>query len=154
MLISKKIHIHMGHRIPNHKSKCRNLHGHTYTIEVGVNDKVITTKDSTLEGMVIDYSDLKDIIMKEIDIKLDHGFMVYDKDPLVGEWKKSRIMLGMKIIIVDFIPTAENIAKYLYYIMKKKLKEKNIEIYNIKIWETPTSLAVYSKNDEIGDNER
>ena len=61
MLITKQIEIDMAHRVPNHKSKCHNLHGHRYKIEVGVDDKLITRKGSSSEGMVIDFGDLKDI---------------------------------------------------------------------------------------------
>ena len=57
MLITKCLEIDMGHRVPNHKSKCATPHGHRYKIEVGVDDKVIDTKGVSDEGMVIDFGD-------------------------------------------------------------------------------------------------
>jgi 6-pyruvoyltetrahydropterin/6-carboxytetrahydropterin synthase len=72
----------MGHRVPNHKSKCRNLHGHSYLIELGCDDKVISEAGSSSEGMVIDFSDMKEVLMDVIDKQFDHGFVMYDKDDL------------------------------------------------------------------------
>jgi 6-pyruvoyltetrahydropterin/6-carboxytetrahydropterin synthase len=144
MLITKEIEIDMGHRVMNHKSKCRNLHGHRYKIEVGVNDKVVDTRGISDEGMVIDFGDLKQIMMEEIDAKLDHGTMVSVEDEML-----SNFLLGTdwKYTVVDFIPTAENIAKYLFWKLKPILAQKQIKLFHVKLWETPTSTAIYTTND-------
>ena len=147
MLITKYIEIDMGHRVPNHKSKCRNVHGHRYKIEVGVDDKVVHTKGVSDEGMVIDFGDIKTILMEEIDAKFDHGYTLYKEDAyayIFDTLKKD----GQKIIFVDFIPTAENLAKHWFHLIKAKLAEKKIKIYQIKVWETPTSTATYTIKDE------
>lgn len=146
MLITKTLEIDMGHRVPNHKSKCRNLHGHRYKIEVGVDDKVISEKGSSDEGMVIDYSDLKEIMMQEIDEKFDHGFVMSENDKLNGffkSWKDE----GMKIIFTNFIPTAENLAKWWYQLLEIELEKRKIKIAYVKVWETPNSTAVFTKKD-------
>ena len=36
MDITTRLEFDAGHRIPNHKSNCKNLHGHRYAIEVTV----------------------------------------------------------------------------------------------------------------------
>lgn len=143
MLITKEIEIDLGHRVPNHKSKCRNLHGHRYKVEVGVDDKVIQTSGASDEGMVIDFGDLKEIMMEEIDAKHDHGFMIWEGDDFVEHFKNWRDVVGQKIIIVPFIPTAENISKYWYELIEPRLLERGIAIKHVKIWETPTSTATY-----------
>lgn len=145
MLITKEIEIDMGHRVPNHKSKCSNMHGHRYRVEVGVDDKIIATKGASDEGMVIDFGDLKDIMMKCIDAPHDHGFMMYEKDALAEEFQSFKVMHQQKVIFVPFIPTAENIAKYFYELIEEKLKERSIKIQHVKIWETPSSTAMYQK---------
>lgn len=153
MLITKTIEIDMGHRVPNHKSKCRNLHGHRYKIEVGVDDKVITMPDVSSEGMVIDFGDLKEIMMKEIDDKYDHAFCICSGDDLYVDFHNYREN-GMKIIFVDFIPTAENLAKHWFKLLKQKLDKKRIAISHVKVWETPNSTALYclaQYKDELVD---
>ena len=143
MIITKQIEIDMGHRVPNHKSKCKNLHGHRYKIEVGVDDKVITTSGTSDEGMVIDFGDLKEIMMRELDDNFDHGFVIYEKDKFVKTFRHLKETENQKIIFVDFIPTAENLAKRWYELMKKPLKKKAIKINHVRVWETPTSTATY-----------
>ena len=80
MLITKSIEIDMGHRVMNHASKCKNLHGHRYKIEVGVDDKLITKKGVSDEGMVIDFSALKKIMIHTIDLDYDHWFIISIED--------------------------------------------------------------------------
>ena len=145
MLVTKQIEIDMGHRVPNHESKCRNLHGHRYKIEVGVDDKVITEKGVSDEGMVIDFGDLKEIMMNEIDRWFDHGFVMYKSDEYFKEFATLNLK-GQKIIFVPFIPTVENLTKYWYEILKPILKKRNIKIKYVKVWETPTSTATYEEN--------
>lgn len=139
MLVTKQIEIDMGHRVPNHKSKCKNLHGHRYVIEVGVDDKVIDTAGTSDEGMVIDFGDLKEIMLYHIDKVYDHSMTLFKDDEFanrVGEF-------GLKTNFVDFIPTAENLAQHWFFILKKELEELNIRIKYVKVWETPTSSATY-----------
>jgi 6-pyruvoyltetrahydropterin/6-carboxytetrahydropterin synthase len=166
MLITKTIRIDMGHRVPNHKSKCRNLHGHSYEIEVGVDDKVIDTKGTCDEGMVIDFGDLKQIMMDYIDNNFDHGFVMYENDILAHDFRgyqegraesadKEHEGLYIadipkqKIIFVPFVPTAENLAKYWFELIKIPLENRKIKIHHVKVWETPTSTATYSVDNSL-----
>ena len=144
MLVTKTIGIDMGHRIPNHKSKCRNIHGHRYTIEVGVDDKLITDSGVTDEGMVIDFGDLKSIMMEVLDIKYDHGFTIFNKDPFAEIFCHLQEKWDLKIIFVDFIPTAENLAKHWYDEIAPLLAARGIKINHVKVWETPSSTATYT----------
>ena len=142
MLVTKYIEIDMGHRVTNHKSKCSSLHGHRYRIECGVDDKVITTKGISDEGMVIDFGDLKQIMMEEIDSKFDHGFVLWYGDRMADMMKTDT---NTKLTIVDFIPTAENLAKYWFELIDSKLEERGIKLKYVRVWETPTSTATYER---------
>lgn len=143
MLITKQIEIDMGHRVPNHKSKCRNLHGHRYVIEAGVDDKVIEKEGDSSEGMVIDFGDLKEIMMREIDGKFDHGFVMSKSDELGETFDSIKHEMDMKILFVPFVPTAENLAKHWFEILVEQLAVKGISLKYVKVWETPSSTAIY-----------
>lgn len=143
MLVTKTIEIDMGHRVPNHKSKCRNFHGHRYKIEVGVDDKVCDIQGVSDEGMVIDYGDLKKIMMEVIDKQFDHGFCIYEGDEFAFFFNNAMHERDQKIIFVPFIPTAENLAKHWFGLIAPKLLDKNILLRYVKVWETPTSTATY-----------
>lgn len=145
MLITKEIEIDLAHRVPNHKSKCQNLHGHRYKIEVGVDDKLIDEEGSSSEGMVIDFSDLKQTMMEVLDEGFDHNSIFYAEDPIRGYIQQVDKFQSKTPHFVDFIPTAENLAKHWYELMKDPLKEKGVKIKHLKVWETPTSTAIYSE---------
>jgi len=149
MLVTKDIEIDMGHRVSNHKSKCKNLHGHRYKIEVGVDDKLINFSGASDEGMVIDFSDLKKIMMKQIDEVYDHSFTMYNKDDFADYFIELRNIYEQKINIVPFIPTAENLARHWYKLIEKELFKVGISIKYVKVWETPTSTAIYTKENDL-----
>ena len=173
MLITKKIEIDAGHRVYNHKSKCFSPHGHRYVIEVGVDDKLIRRAGTSSEGMVMDFGDIKEILMEEIDGKFDHSFIIFEKDYLmkfllidcvkllkdgklkgiaysnISDYNRIMAQLSMngralKVVLVNFIPTAENLAKHWYKVLRVRLQKKNIKIAYVKVWETPSSTATYN----------
>lgn len=147
MLITKEIEIDMAHRVPNHKSKCQNLHGHRYKIEVGVDDKLVDVEGASDEGMVIDFSDLKQIMMEELDEKFDHNSIFYEKDPIKKQIQEITTHQNKIPYFVSFIPTAENLAQFWYSLIEPRLRERGIKIHHLKVWETPTSSAIYKITD-------
>ena len=148
MIITKFIEIDMGHRVPNHKSKCSNLHGHRYKVKAFVDDKVIGTKGTSDEGMVIDFGDLKQIMIEEIDAVFDHGFVMYEGDDFTKLFKVLQKSNNQKIIFVPFIPTAENLAKLFFQRLKPRLMEKGIKLDAVELHETPTSTAIYTIDNQ------
>jgi 6-pyruvoyltetrahydropterin/6-carboxytetrahydropterin synthase len=73
--ITKAIEWDMGHRVPNHKHKCRNPHGHRYRLEMTVAGEVSVEKGTSQEGMVHDFGDIKNHLLEKIYSKLDHCFL-------------------------------------------------------------------------------
>lgn len=147
MLVTKEIDIDMGHRVPNHKSKCKTPHGHRYTIELGCDDKIIDESGASNEGMVIDFSDMKEVMMEIIDKPYDHCGTFWEGEP---ENVKEAIKIfysncPKEVIFVPFIPTAENLAKHWYELMEPELKKRGVKIKYVKVNETRTSSAIYEK---------
>ena len=144
MKVVKIIQWDMGHRVLNHRSVCKGLHGHRYKAEICIKGKLITEPGKSDEGMVIDFADIKNIANKYIQEKLDHGFMVWSKDnELIDFFNDSK---GHKPIVVDFTPTAENVAIYIYNQLNLKFLDvygTGLHLHSIKLWETPTSYALY-----------
>ena len=148
MKISKIIQWDMGHRIANHRSICKGLHGHRYKAEICVSGGLISKNDISEEGMVMDFSDIKKIAHSEILEKLDHSFMVHDKDKEMIVFFKAHS--GHKPVIVPFTPTAENVAIYIFKILDKKFKDvyqTGLKLNSIKLWETPSSYAECIRED-------
>lgn len=141
----RKIGFDAGHRVVNHESKCAHLHGHRYTAE-------IYARSYQLDGVgrVIDFSVIKDLIGGWIDDKWDHGLVLWEKDPFCmvfrdlaikgTEYSTARIM--QKMYCIPDNPTAENMAGYLLNtICPSLLKDTAIEVFKIRLWETPNCFA-------------
>ena len=94
-----------GHRVVNHESKCKNLHGHngrvTYTIEAPRLDPL---------GRVLDFSVIKSILCNWLEDNWDHKFLAFVADPMAGALRE---LDPTGVVLVDFNPTAENLAASL-----------------------------------------
>ena len=134
----------MGHRVLNHRSVCKGLHGHRYKAEICVEGDLVEKKDASEEGMVIDFADIKKTAQKFVQEQLDHAFMVWEKDiELLEYFKNSK---GHKPVIVPFTPTAENVAAYIFNQLKDKFTDvfkTGLHLQSVKLWETPSSYALY-----------
>ena len=89
MEITTRMEFDSGHRIPNHKSTCRNLHGHRYALEVTITGDIIDEENISDFGMVMDFKDAKSLIKKVIVEPWDHAFIVYEKDKEVLDFLNS-----------------------------------------------------------------
>lgn len=169
--ITREIGIDAGHRVTYHGSKCRNLHGHRYTIQATCVGPLY--KEGEQEGMVLDFGFLKDIMMTEIDYPCDHGMILWIDDPLVKDFvNESQFSLAKEIIknegcseglskvgklyLVPFVPTAENLAKHWYERLDPKVNEitnNQASLSHVKVWETPNCSAQYPTLPTIGIHE-
>ena len=147
MKIGKVIQWDMGHRVLNHRSVCKGLHGHRYKAEICVEGDLVEKKDASEEGMVIDFADIKKTAQKFIQEELDHAFMVWEKDiELLEFFKNSK---GHKPVIVPFTPTAENVAAYIFNELKDKFTDvfkTGLHLQSVKLWETPSSYALFEQS--------
>jgi 6-pyruvoyltetrahydropterin/6-carboxytetrahydropterin synthase len=144
--IRKEFVFDAGHRVWNQElniidgctfeNKCRNIHGHTYKIIVE-----LTNEDLNDYGVVMDFTHVK-YYMKPLIDALDHSFIVDKNDPLFEDIKQITEKMNLKLFIVDFVPTAENLAKYVY----EYLEAKKIPVSKVICYETPTSVAEYTKS--------
>lgn len=111
-----------AHHLPNYDGKCSNIHGHTWTIEVGIEGPVDHTS-----GMVIDFVKLKEGLQSLID-KLDH----HDLNETI------------------YNPTAENIVEFIrtgvgtWLEQTKLTRTADLRVALIRVWEAPDSYAEWS----------
>lgn len=142
MIITSRMEFDAGHRIPNHKSSCRNLHGHRYAIEVSLSGEIIQEENESDFGMVIDFKDAKELVKKTIVDPWDHAFIVYEKDFEVLDFLNS--LPNHKTVILSMVPTAENMALIAFEMLEKafNLKFNNkIKPHRVRLYETPNNWA-------------
>ena len=108
-LVTKEVEFDAGHRVPNHESKCRNPHGHRYRVRICVIGKLVDKSGASDEGMVIDFGNLKALLVEYVHDPLDHGFIVYEGDQQLLECFEGTHLYEWKVIEFPYIPTAERI---------------------------------------------
>jgi 6-pyruvoyltetrahydropterin/6-carboxytetrahydropterin synthase len=129
--VSREIDFCYGHRLLNYDGKCKYLHGHN-------GRAIITIESSTLDerGMVLDFSEIKQVVSTWIDEKLDHRMLLHKDDPAVPLLQK----LGEPLYLLDENPTAENIGRLIYDFTASR----GFPIVECRLWETPRCYATYS----------
>ena len=129
-LVTREIDFCYGHRLLNYDGKCRHLHGHNGRV-------VITLQSETLDhrGMVIDFSDIKNVVSRWIDEQLDHRMILCKDDPVVPLLEN----IGEPLHLIDENPTAENIAKLIF----EYSRQKGFPVVEARLWETPRCSATY-----------
>ncbi|WP_106875022.1 6-carboxytetrahydropterin synthase [Candidatus Phycorickettsia trachydisci] len=126
------VHFDAAHRVIGHKGKCVDLHGHRYVLEVSIRARQLDQL-----GMVIDFSDLKQIIYGWINQNFDHTVILSTNDQELGE-AISKIT-KQKIYYLPYNPTAENIAYHFKNdILSNILDTKDLRIGKVRLYETPS----------------
>jgi queuosine biosynthesis protein QueD len=129
-----------AHFLAGYEGKCGNIHGHRWKIEIEVQSETLV-EEGQLEGMVIDFGDLKKDVKKVVDL-YDHALIIQEKT-MREETLNCLLQDGFNIIEVKFRPTAENFAAFFF----KKMKAKGYNVRRATVYETPTNCAVYEESE-------
>ena len=106
--VKKRLEISASHQLNlSYESKCENLHGHNWIIDVYL--KSDTLND---DGMVMDFTHIKGSIQKQLDHKHLND-------------------------VLDFNPTAENIAKWVC--------DQLEYCYRVDVQESENNIATYER---------
>ena len=142
MQITTRLEFDAGHRIPSHKSQCRNLHGHRYAIEITLSGDIIKNESVSDDGMVMDFSDVKAIARSVVVDVWDHAFLVYQGDHEVLSFLNS--LPNHKTVVMSTVPTAENMAAEALKLLSNAYQDtygNHLKLERVRLYETPNSWA-------------
>ncbi|OGW36827.1 MAG: 6-carboxytetrahydropterin synthase QueD [Nitrospirae bacterium RBG_13_39_12] len=109
-----------AHQLRGYKGKCERLHGHNWKVQVYVTSERLNDLD-----IAIDFHELKKLT-NEVIVSLDHGF------------------LNEIFPFTEKNPSSENIAKWVYDSLKKKINnDSNVNLSAVTVWESETASATY-----------
>ena len=143
--ITKQFSFETGHALYGYDGKCKNVHGHSYKLDVTVIGTPITDTSNVKYGMVIDFGDLKKIVKEEIVEVFDHA-MVFNKNTPHVELAKELADRGHNVLLVDYQPTSEMMVIDFAQKIKQRLPN-NIKLHSLKLQETATSYAEWYASD-------
>jgi 6-pyruvoyltetrahydropterin/6-carboxytetrahydropterin synthase len=109
-----------AHQLRGYKGKCENLHGHNYKIEIYARGRELNKI-----GLLVDFVELKEAA-DDLVTYLDHKNL-NELEPFVSEQN----------------PSAENVARFILERLARRLNDERVEIYKVRCFETPTSVATY-----------
>ena len=130
--VTKTVKFDAAHVLTDHQGLCRNLHGHTYRVDVSV----ATEADG---DMVIDFKELKGVLTEVISGHFDHSFIYNTGSAVESEIAAVVEKHGMRTVAIPFRSTVENLAKMFY----NELKAKVSGLSSVKVWETADNVAEF-----------
>ena len=136
--ITKQFSFEMAHALRNYDGLCRNIHGHSYKMDITLSGQPLHDESSPKNGMVMDFGDLKKLVNEEVISLLDHALVLNAKtdSELIDTLKQHY----EKIVIVEYQPTTENLLDFIATKIKKRLPE-NVKLCCVRLRETETSYA-------------
>ena len=144
--ITKQFNFETGHALYGYDGKCRNVHGHSYKLNVTVIGEPISDKNDVKFGMVIDFGDLKKIVKSEIVDKFDHA-TVFNKNTPHIELAQELRNRDHHVILVDYQPTSENMVIDFAEKIQNRLPG-HIQLHSLKLQETESSFAEWYASDQ------
>ena len=136
--ITKQFSFEMAHALRNYDGLCRNIHGHSYKMDITLAGQPLHDESSPKNGMVMDFGDLKRLVNEEIISLLDHALVLNAKtDAQLVEVLKQNYE---KIVIVDFQPTTENLLNFIAGKIQTRLPD-DVKLTCVRLRETDTSYA-------------
>jgi len=141
--LTKEFKFEMAHALQGYEGPCRNIHGHSYYLYVTVIGEPVCDHNSPVNGMVMDFTELKNIVRTEITDQLDHALVLSDKIP-------PQLLAALKgfnnIILLPYQPTCENMLQDFAGRLQKKLPA-HIRLFSLKLCETVTSSVEWYASD-------
>ncbi|NQV04506.1 MAG: 6-carboxytetrahydropterin synthase [Candidatus Omnitrophica bacterium] len=108
-----------AHNLRGYKGKCEGLHGHNWKVEARFESPSLDDI-----GIAADFKILKSRLNKVLG-NLDHAYL-----NKIKEFKRDN-------------PSAENITKYIFDRLKSSMKNKNLFVKSVSVWESDSSCATY-----------
>ena len=142
MLITRRLEFDAGHRIPDHRSQCCHLHGHRYIIEITLSGNIIDKAGDAANGMVMDFSQVKQLAMAHLVDAWDHAFLAFAGDRAVIDFLAT--LPGHKTVVLDRVPTAENLARIAFDRLDAVYRDSygnHLQLERVRLYETPNCWA-------------
>ena len=142
--VTKEFPFEMAHVLWNYDGPCKNVHGHSYRLFVTLCGTPSDNPDNPKNGMVIDFSDLKNIIKTQIVDVFDHAVVLSDN--INKEKAKMFDEMFGNTVLVSYQPTCENLVADFAERISPYLPV-GVKLHSLKLYETATSYAEWFASD-------
>ncbi len=135
----------MAHALYGYDGSCRNIHGHSYLLEVSISGIPLDDDKSPKNGMLMDFKDLKRIVSDNIVSVFDHALVLNGNSP-------HKEINGLhenfeKVVFTKYQPTCENLLLDFCDRLSGCFSG-SIRLHSVKLHETLNSSAEWL-NDSL-----
>lgn len=142
--VTREFTFEMAHALKGYDGPCKNVHGHSYRLFVTVSGVPVSDQSGPKNGMLIDFSVLREIVQEKIIDRFDHSLVIS------SDFDDERIkMMGEafgNILIVNYQPTCERLAENFAGILKDAFPA-GVKLHSLKLYETAKSYAEWYASD-------
>lgn len=143
--VTKEFDFEMAHALDGHDGKCHNIHGHTYGLRVTFIGTPIDELGAAKDGMVVDFSDLKTIVKKNVVDEFDHSLVLRDNSRFLGTITPEN---NKRLILVPYQPTAEKILEHMVQIIQEHM-QPHMQLHSALLRETKSSYVEWFASDNV-----
>jgi 6-pyruvoyltetrahydropterin/6-carboxytetrahydropterin synthase len=127
-----------AHVLENYPGKCKNIHGHTYHLQVTISGEIKNELNLPFNGMIIDFTELKRWVNDSVLQLFDHALLLHEGSPA----SKLDFPEKERIYFTTYTPTCENMLLDIVSRLKKSAP-LNIQLCEVRLQETPSSYATW-----------
>lgn len=139
--VTKQFTFEAAHALDGYDGKCKDIHGHSYALDLTVIGEPDVDASLPRCGMVIDFGDIKDVVKREILPLFDHRLLLREDSRFKGIEDKNE-----RVRYVDYQPTCENMLIEIVQILLP-IFEGKCEVTKVSLRETATSFAEWHAAD-------
>ena len=147
--ITKEFKFEAGHALFGHDGLCKNVHGHSYKLSVTLIGGPIEDTSNAKFGMVMDFSDLKNIVNELVVKPFDHATILNINSPHL-KLANNMEQWGHKIVRVSYQPTSENMVIDFAEKIGAALPS-HLKLHHLILRETETCYAEWHASDQKDD---
>lgn len=142
--VTKRFSFEMAHALLNYDGPCKNIHGHSYVLEVTLLGNPLIAIGDPKDGLVIDFTDIKAVVQKEIIDNVDHALLINKYSP--EKISKHLFRHYDKVIALPYQPSCENLLIDFKNRLTDLFKGKQ-KLISLKLKETKSSWAEWHLSD-------
>ena len=142
--VTREFSFEMAHALKNYDGPCRNVHGHSYRLFVTLTGTPVRDDQNPKNGMVIDFTELKNIVLRKIVSLFDHSVVV-SSDSDGDKMEMMKKTFG-NTVIVNYQPTCENLVADFAQRLKDEMPE-GVKLHSLRLFETAKSFAEWYAAD-------
>jgi len=141
--VTKEFRFEAAHALDGYGGKCKDIHGHSYHLMITVLGYPNENAEDPDCGMVIDFSDIKEVVKSKILKNFDHRLVLRSDSRFKGLEEKNE-----RVRYVDYQPTCENMLLEMVSILKEAFTGE-VVLCTASLRETANSFAEWRLEDNL-----